>query len=85
MKPQPMTLVPDATIAGLAYELNAVALRFAAEAERLVRIDHGADQTRNNRAEIATQLHNMIKHLHETTMALRYARHSGQTPPARFY
>ncbi|MBF0324526.1 hypothetical protein [Magnetospirillum moscoviense] len=73
---------PESTIAVIAYELNAVALKLAAEAEQLLHrncfpVVDGA----RVEMEIVTRMDGLIGHLHEASLALRYVRHTGQMPP----
>lgn len=82
MNRQSGALKPDVSIAGLAYELNTVALKVAAEAEQLLHRDKVAvvDGLRSN-TEMAARIHGLINQLHDAALALRYVRHNGQMPP----
>lgn len=82
MNRQSGALKPDVGISGLAYELNTVALKVAAEAEQLLHQDKVAvvDGLRSN-TEIAARIHGLINQLHDAVLALRYVRHNGQMPP----
>jgi len=82
MNHQSGALKPDVSIAGLAYELNTVALKVAAEAEHLLRGDKAAvaDTPRGN-TEMVARIHGLINQLHDAALVLRYVRHNGQMPP----
>jgi hypothetical protein len=78
---QPIAM-SDPTIVTLAYELNAVAHTFAAEAGRLSNGDKMTNgENPDVNVELVRQLHAMIEQFRSATLALRYARHSGQLPP----
>jgi hypothetical protein len=82
MKLQTGRIESISTIAALAYELNAVATAFAAEAERLGGWSLAAEGSVSaSGVAISVHLHGLIEQLHEVTLALRYARHSGHPPP----
>jgi hypothetical protein len=82
MKRQQKMLEPEVTITVLAYELNAVALTFASEANKLVNCADATIITNpKGGIEMATRINGLINQLHEAALALRYARHNGQIPP----
>jgi hypothetical protein len=84
MRQQLNMLQPNITSTALVYELNAVALAFAAEVERIVRCEHVVAESRQAREkDFARELQLMIAEVHKTTLALRYFRHNGELPPRR--
>ncbi len=71
-------------LAVIAYELNSVALKMAAEAETLVRgIARDRSDGESAQPVLVEEMRDLIRHLHEGTRALRFARLSGHSLKAR--
>lgn len=72
-------------LAVIAYELNSVALKMAAEAETLARRGIAPDRTESEATQpmLVEEMRDLIRHLNEGTRALRFARLSGHNLKSR--